>query len=54
MGASPEKAGLYRIRHKKDLMTKNPTKAGFLSYYILWASPDFEANVRAYKNRFHL
>jgi len=50
----PERARLYRIRHKKDLDTKNPTKAGFLSYYILWASPDFEANVRAYKNRFHL
>jgi hypothetical protein len=50
----PERARLYRMRHKKDLDTKNPTKAGFLSYYILWASPDFEANVRAYKNRFHL
>jgi len=50
----PERARLYRMRHKKDLETKNPTKAGFLSYYCLWSSPNFEANVRAYKNRFHL
>ena len=26
----------YRIRHQKDLLTKDPTRAGFLSYYILW------------------
>lgn len=50
----PERARLYRLRHKKDLDTKNPTKAGYLSYYILWASPNFDANVRAYKNRFHM
>lgn len=50
----PERARLYRLRHKKDLDTKNPTKAGYLSYYILWASPNFDANVRAYKNKFHM
>lgn len=50
----PERARRYRIRHKKDLETNNPTKAGFLSYYILWATPDFKANVAAYKNKFHL
>jgi hypothetical protein len=48
------RAVLYRMRHKKDLETNNPTAAGYLSWYILWASPDFEANVRKYKNRFHL
>lgn len=50
----PERARLYRIRHHKDLQSHNPTAAGFLSYYILWASPDFRANIQAYKNRFHL
>lgn len=50
----PERARLYRLRHKKDLDTKNPTKAGYLSYYILWAGPNFDANVRAYKNKFHM
>jgi hypothetical protein len=53
-GASPERAVLYRLRHQKDLATKNPTKAGYLSYYILWSSPDFQANVRKYKNKFHM
>lgn len=54
LGATPETARLYRLRHKKDLETKNPTKAGYLSYYLLWSTPNFEANIRAYKNRFHL
>jgi hypothetical protein len=53
-GASPERATLYRIRHQKELETDNPTKAGYLSYYILWDSPNFEANVRKYKNKFHM
>jgi hypothetical protein len=53
-GASPERATLYRLRHEKDLETDNPTRAGFLSYYVLWSSPDFNANVRKYKNKFHL
>ena len=26
----------YRKRHKKDLKTNDPTRAGYLSYYILW------------------
>jgi hypothetical protein len=54
LGADPERARLYRLRHKKDLLTKNPTKPGFLSYYVLWASPNFDENVRQFKNRFHL
>ena len=44
----------YRTRHAKDLATKDPTRAGFLSYYILWASPNFRANIAAYKNKFQL
>jgi len=45
----------YLSRHKKDLDTEDPTRAGFLSYYILWGpSTSFAENVRLYKNRFHL
>ena len=44
----------YRTRHAKDLETNDPTRAGYLSYYILWASPSFRANVRAFKNKFGL
>lgn len=45
----------YRTRHKKDLQTADPTRAGFLSYHILWgASTDLQTNISAYKRRFHL
>ena len=49
-----ERARLYRLRHQKDLNTQDPTRAGYLSYYILWASPSMTNNIRAYKNRFGL
>lgn len=43
----------YRTRHKKDLQTENPKKAGFLSYYILWGdSTSIAKNLASYKNRF--
>jgi hypothetical protein len=45
----------YRTRHKKDLATKDPTRAGFLSYYLLWGdSTSFAENLRSYKSRFGL
>jgi hypothetical protein len=45
----------YRQRHRKDLHTGDPTRAGFLSYYILWGnSPSVRANTRAFKSKFHL
>jgi hypothetical protein len=44
---------LYKQRHKKDLRTNNPRKAGFLSYYILWGeSKSLEQNIRDYKMMF--
>jgi len=45
----------YRTRHQKDLATKDPTRAGYLSYYLLWGdSTSFAENLRAYKSRFGL
>lgn len=45
----------YRTRHKKDLMTRDPTRAGFLSYYILWGdSTSLRQNISDYKKRFGL
>lgn len=45
----------YRTRHKKDLETNDPRKAGYLSYYILWGdSTNIETNIRNYKKRFNL
>jgi hypothetical protein len=45
----------YRTRHKKDLQTGDPSKAGFLSYYILWGdSTSVQTNINAYKKMFSL
>jgi hypothetical protein len=50
-----EQRARYRFRHKKDLQTGDPTKAGFLSYYILWGeSTSILANIAAYRKRFRL
>ena len=45
----------YRTRHKKDLETNDPKRAGFLSYYILWGnSTSIQANKAAYETRFNV
>ena len=45
----------YRARHKKDLKTKDYTRAGFLSYYILWGDKtNLKDAVSDYKRRFNL
>jgi hypothetical protein len=45
----------YRQRHKDDLDTEDPTRAGYLSYYILWGdSTDLDTNVASYKRRFNM
>ena len=50
-----ERRERYRQRHKKDLETGDPTRAGFLSYYILWGdSTSLDENIRHYKSKFNL
>jgi hypothetical protein len=45
----------YRTRHHKDLQTSDPTRAGFLSYYILWGDSTSRAmNISNYKKKFNL
>lgn len=45
----------YRTRHKVDLLTDDPRRAGFLSYYILWGeSTDMGRNIATYKRMFDL
>lgn len=51
---NPDRADLYRRRHKKDLETNDPKRAGYLSYYILWSAPTFEEGLKIYKNKFHM
>lgn len=50
-----ERRERYRERHKKDLDTKDPTRAGYLSYHILWGdSTSMTSNIADYKRRFNL
>ena len=50
-----EQRARYRKRHAKDLRSGDPTRAGFLSYYVLWGdSTSIRDNIEAYRNRFNL
>ena len=50
-----EQRDRYRTRHKKDLETGDPTRAGFLSRHILWGDSTSRAtNIAAYKRKFGL
>ena len=44
----------YRRRHKKDLLTKDPTRAGFLSYFVLWNKKTIQSSIADYKKKFNL
>jgi hypothetical protein len=45
----------YQARHRKDLETKDPTRAGYLSMFLLWGpSTSLEKNIELYKKRFNL
>jgi len=45
----------YRARHKKDLDTKDFTRPGYLSYFILWGeSKSLKKNIELYKKKFKL
>lgn len=50
----PERKERYRQRHKKDLRTDDPTRAGYLSYYILWNKTSMAESIRDYRKRFGL
>ena len=47
----------YIKRHRKDLNTGDPKRAGFLSMYLLWGfgskSRSIRANIKDYKERFN-
>ena len=49
-----ERRNRYRDRHEKDLETNDPTRAGYLSFWILWNLPSLAASVADYRKRFHL
>jgi len=41
----------YINRHKKDLRTNDPSRAGYLSMYILWNKKTFKSSLLDYKRR---
>ena len=50
-----EQRDRYRARHAKDLRTGDPTRAGFLSYYLLWGdSTSLPVNIANYKKKYNL
>ena len=44
----------YRTRHAKDMQTHDPTRAGYLSWWILWNKPTVKASIANYKKHFNL
>ena len=44
----------YLKRHRKDLSTNDPTRAGYLSIYILWNKNNFKNSVSDYKRRLNV
>lgn len=41
----------YWSRHRRDLDTKEPWRAGYLSWFILWNRPTFAKSVDDYHRR---
>lgn len=45
----------YRTRHRKDLETNDPTRPGYLSFFLLWGtSVSLAKNLQEYKRRFNM
>lgn len=45
----------YISRHKRDLRTGDPTRAGFLSMYVLWGDePNLKKSINNYKKRLEI
>ena len=50
-----EKRHRYILRHMKDLKTDDPTRAGYLSLFILWGKhTDMQQNIKLFKKNFNL
>jgi len=50
-----ERRRLFRERHRKDLETNDPTRAGYLAYHLLWGdSTSLRTNIAAYRRKFGL
>lgn len=50
----PARRKRYIKRHKKDLRTADPTRAGFLSMFVLWNKQSLQASIKDYKRRLNV
>jgi hypothetical protein len=41
----------YFSRHRKDLRTGDPSRAGYLSMFVLWNKPSLKASISDYRRR---
>ncbi len=41
----------YIFRHQKDTKTGDPSRAGYLSLFVLWNKPSLQASIADYKRR---
>ena len=46
-----ERRQRYIKRHLKDLRTGNPSRAGYLSMFVLWNKPSLAISIRDYRRR---
>jgi hypothetical protein len=46
-----ERRNRYIFRHHKDLGTGDPTRAGYLSMFILWNKKTLSASIADYRRR---
>lgn len=54
-GADKKVRDAYLKRHKSDLETNDPLRAGYLSYYVIWGKHrDVEKNLKDYLKRFKI
>jgi curved DNA-binding protein CbpA len=44
----------FVFRHHKDLKTGDPSRAGFLSMFILWNKPSLQASIADYRRRLNV
>jgi hypothetical protein len=50
-----EQRARYIKRHQKDMTTGDPTRAGYLSRYLLWGeSTSLMTNLKNYRKKFNL
>lgn len=55
MHHDPNRRQNYLNRHEKDLDTMDPSRAGYLSYYITWGpSTNLQQNVKSFLRKFKI